>query len=56
MAAKMGKVIHLGWSTSSDEIPEPISVLMGANLRKNFDETSKKQQEETKEKEPPPAK
>ena len=25
----MGKVTHHGWSTSSDEIPEPTSILMG---------------------------
>ena len=37
----MGKVTDHGWSTSSDEIPQPISILLGRNLRKNFDEASK---------------
>jgi hypothetical protein len=31
----MGKVINHGWASSSDEIPQPISVVMGRNLRKN---------------------
>lgn len=29
----MGKVIHEGWSTSEDEIPQPVGVVMGRNLR-----------------------
>jgi len=29
----MGKVTHHGWYTSSDEIPQPISIVMGQNLR-----------------------
>jgi hypothetical protein len=37
----MGKVTNHGWSTSSDEIPQPISVVMGRNLRKNSDGPSK---------------
>ena len=31
---KMGTVIHHGWRTSSDEIPQPVGTVMGANLRK----------------------
>jgi hypothetical protein len=30
----VAKVTHEGWYSSSDEIPQPISVVMGANLRK----------------------
>jgi hypothetical protein len=55
-AAKMGKLTNHGWSTSSDEIPQPTSILLGANLRKNSNEISKKQKEEPKEKEPLPQK
>ena len=29
----MGKVIHEGWSTSEDDIPQPTSIVMGRNLR-----------------------
>ncbi len=42
----MGKVTHLGWSSSSDEIPEPTSILLGKNLRKNSDQASKKQKQD----------
>ena len=49
----MGKVTYLGSSTSSDEIPQPISILLGRNLRRNFDEASKEQKTKPKEKEPP---
>ena len=49
----MGKVTYLGSLTSSDEIPQPTSILLGRNLRKNSDEASKQQKEEPKEKEPP---
>ena len=38
----MAKVIDHGWSTSSDEIPQPTSIIMGANLRKPSDEASKR--------------
>jgi hypothetical protein len=31
----MAKHIRKGWSTSSDEIPQPISVVLGKNLRQN---------------------
>jgi hypothetical protein len=31
----MGKVTHRGWYSSSDEIPQPISVVLGSNLRQN---------------------
>jgi hypothetical protein len=30
----MGKHIHEGWYTSSDEIPQPTSIIRGRNLRK----------------------
>jgi hypothetical protein len=49
---KKGRLINCGWSNSSDEIPQPTSILLGRNLRKNFDEASKQQKEELKEKEP----
>lgn len=49
----MGKVTYLGLLTSSDEIPQPTSILLGKNLRKNSDEASKQQKTEPKEKEPP---
>jgi hypothetical protein len=31
----MGKVINGGFSTSWDEIPQPVSMIMGSNLRRN---------------------
>jgi hypothetical protein len=49
---KMGKPINHGWSNSSDEIPQPTSILLGRNLRKNSDEASKKAEGRTKGKEP----
>jgi hypothetical protein len=52
----MGKVTNHGWVNSSDEIPQPTSILLGRNLRKNPNEISKKETEEPKEKEPPPEK
>jgi len=39
----MAKVIDKGWSTSSDEIAQPSSILMGQNLRKNSEPASKPQ-------------
>jgi hypothetical protein len=39
----MGTFTNLGWSTSSDEIPESISIVLGSNLRKNSDRVSKQQ-------------
>jgi hypothetical protein len=30
----MGKFTYHGWPTSSDEIPQPTSIVMGRNLRK----------------------
>ena len=53
---EMGKLINHGWSTSSDEIPQPISILMGRNLRRNSDETSKKPKQKPEKKKPPPKK
>jgi hypothetical protein len=37
----MGKVTHHGWSKPSDEIPQPTSILLGSNLRKNSEQASK---------------
>jgi hypothetical protein len=42
----MGKVTHHGWYSSSDEIPEPTSILLGSNLRKNSDQASKPQKQD----------
>ena len=42
----MGKVTHHGWYSSSDEIPEPTSILLGNNLRRNSDQASKKQKQD----------
>ena len=39
----MGKVTHHGWYSSSDEMPEPISILLGNNLRKSSEQASKPQ-------------
>jgi hypothetical protein len=39
----MGTVTNHGWSTSPDEIPEPISILLGNNLRENSEQVSKPQ-------------
>jgi len=30
----MGMVINLGWSKPGDEIPQPIGIVISANLRK----------------------
>jgi hypothetical protein len=30
----MGKVTHQGWSKPGDEIPMPVGIVMGANVRK----------------------
>jgi len=30
----MGEVTHHGWRTCTDEIPQPTSIITGANLRK----------------------
>jgi hypothetical protein len=32
--AEMGMVINLGWSKPGDEIPQPIGIVISANLRK----------------------
>ncbi len=37
----MGTVTHHGWRTSSDEIPQPTSIVMGKNLRSNSGKPSK---------------
>jgi hypothetical protein len=29
----MGKHIHEGWSTSEDDIPQPVGIVLGRNLR-----------------------
>ncbi len=42
----MGKLIDLGWYSSSDAIPEPTSILLGKNLRQNSDQASKKQKQD----------
>jgi hypothetical protein len=55
-ADKNGQAYKSRLVTSSDEIPQPTSILLGSNLRKNSDDTSKKQKEEPKEKEPLPKK
>jgi hypothetical protein len=39
----MGNVTHHGWYKPSDEIPQPISILLGSNLRKNSEQASKPQ-------------
>ena len=55
----MGKVTFHGSSRSYDEIPQPTSILMGANLRSNSDAASNKQKPPTlkpKPKKQPPKK
>ena len=37
----MGKVIFHGGYTSSDDIPQPTSIIMGRNLRSNSETISK---------------
>jgi hypothetical protein len=37
----MGTVTHHGSYTSSDEIPQPTSILLGRNLRVNSEQPSK---------------
>jgi hypothetical protein len=41
----VAKHIQGGWSTSSDEIPEPISIVTGQNLRQNSEKYSKASKE-----------
>jgi hypothetical protein len=45
----MGKLTNLGWSNSSDEITQPISVVYGRNLTTNSEQASKKQKKEPKD-------
>ena len=52
MVIKMGKVTHKGWSTSSDEIPQPISIVTGQNLRQNSQKPSKSSNEKDEEEKP----
>jgi hypothetical protein len=33
----MGELIWKGWSTKAEDIPQPTSILLGANLRKPLD-------------------
>jgi len=33
----MGELIWKGWSTKAEDIPQPTSILFGANLRKPLD-------------------
>ena len=39
----MGTFTNHGWSTSSDEIPQPTSILLGRKLRANSEQPSKQQ-------------
>jgi hypothetical protein len=48
----MGKLIIKGWSKPSDEIPQPTSIIMGANLRKNSEKLSKPKKPSTHQKPP----
>lgn len=48
----MGKVTHHGWGNSLADIPQPTSVVMGRNLRRSSDETSKKRKQPTQKSEP----
>jgi hypothetical protein len=45
----MAKHIHKGWSKPGDEIPQPISVVLGGNLRKNFKPSSLPPKDEDKQ-------
>ena len=49
----MGKATYHGYENLPDEIPQPISVLLGKNLRKNSEEASKKHHASKKQKENP---
>lgn len=33
----MGELIWKGWSTKAEDIPQPTSILLGANLRRPLD-------------------
>jgi hypothetical protein len=45
----MAKVINKGWYSSSDEIPQPISVVLGKNLRQNSKPQSPPPKDEEKQ-------
>ena len=45
----MGKLTPLVYGNSSDEIPQPTSVLLGSNLTKNLKQPSKQQKHEPSE-------
>jgi hypothetical protein len=45
----MAKLIFEGWSKPGDVIPQPISVVLGRNLRKNSEPSSPPPKEEDKE-------
>ena len=44
----MAKLINRGWSKPGDEIPQPIFVVLGGNLRKNFKPSSPPPKDEGK--------
>jgi hypothetical protein len=45
----MAKVINKGWSKPGDEIPQPISVVLGKNLRQNSKPQSPPPKDEEKQ-------
>jgi hypothetical protein len=45
----MAKLINRGWSKPGDEIPQPIFVVLGGNLRKNFKPSSPPPKDEGKQ-------
>ena len=44
----MAKLINKGWSKPSDEIPQPIFVVLGSNLRQDSKPQSKPPEQEDK--------
>jgi hypothetical protein len=48
----VGTITHHGWSTSSDEIPQPISIVTGQNLRQNSEKPSKASKEKAEQEKP----
>ena len=44
----MAKHIHEGWAKPSDEIPQPISVVLGSNLRQGSKPSSTPPKQEDK--------
>jgi len=48
----MAKLIYEGWSKPGEEIPQPISVVLGSNLKQNFKPQAPPKDEDKQDPEP----